>query len=450
VGDKAQDASRDGNGQAAASPRKLSPGPGLAPKQVAAHQLARIHEAATGIVAGQGYQALKVRDVVRHAGVSTRAFYEHFGSKGDCLLQTHDLIARRATRRLIAAQAGERDWRRRPRLVFEELVRQLEQEPDAARFTLIEAYAADDASLAQAWRAERIFEGMLLEAFARAPAGVAIPPMIVEGMVAGIASVARNRLFAGKVSSLSDSSDQLIEWALLHIDPVAARLAELDRQTVWRDTTLQASSSPSLNGDMEAWPTTGDRALILCAVAELAATKGYAGLTAARIRSAAHVSRRKFNAYFDDVEDCYLAVLEQRVGEATAQAVRAQTAASSPPGGVYRAIATLCDHVAGNPFLARVCLTTDDFPPGLNGARSRRRLIEVVTELLQGATPQAVAPSPLTIEASTGAIWSLFHRHIIRDWSLRRQISATLSYMVLAPVVGASTTVASIGSEQSA
>jgi hypothetical protein len=139
--------------------------------------------------------------------------------------------------------------------------------------------------------------------------------------------------------------------------------------------------------------------------------------------------------------------LEQRVGEAIALAVRAQTAASSPSGGVYRAIATLCDHVAGDPFLARVCLT-DDFPPGPNGARSRRRLIEVVAELLQGTTPQAAAPSPLVIEASTGALWSLFHHHVIRDWSLRREISATLSYLALAPVVGASAAVASIRSEQ--
>src|SRR6187399_977339 len=86
--------------------RKLSPGPGLAPQQVARHQLARIHRATIEIAARDGYQALKVRDIVRQAEVSTRAFYEHFGSKEDCFLRTYDLISRRTTRRIIAAQMG--------------------------------------------------------------------------------------------------------------------------------------------------------------------------------------------------------------------------------------------------------------------------------------------------------------------------------------------------------
>ena len=72
--------------------------------------------------------------------------------------------------------------------------------------------------------------------------------------------------------------------------------------------------------------------------AELADNAGYESLTAARIRSAAHVSPKKFTAH-DDAEDCYLAALEQHAGAAMAQAARAQPAASSWGGGVYRAIA---------------------------------------------------------------------------------------------------------------
>jgi AcrR family transcriptional regulator len=446
VGSKALDASNGGSGQTRAERRKLSPGPGLSAKQVAAHQLARIHNATVDIIAQNGYQSFKVREVVRYAEVSTRAFYEHFGSKEDCFLQTYDLISRRATRRLIAAQAGEPDWRERPRLVFDEFVRQLEKEPDAARLALVEAYAAGEASLEQAWRAERIFEGMLAESLARVPKGVTVPPLILEGMVAGIASVSRSRLLAGKVSSLRASSDELVKWVLCHIDLAAAELDDLDRQTVWRDTMLEPLRPPSLNGDVEPWPAAGDRALILTAVTELAAANGYKGLTAARICSAASVSRRKFNAYFDDVEDCYLAALEQQVGEALAGAARAQAAASSWPGGVYRAIAALCDHIASSAFLARVCLT-NDFPPGPDGARSRQRLIAAVNDLLAGS-PRAARPTAPATEASLGALWSLFHHHVIRDWPPHHQISATLTYLSLAPAVGASSVVAAIQDEQ--
>jgi AcrR family transcriptional regulator len=449
VGSKALDASGNEGGQAPASRGKLSPGPGLPAREVAASQLARIHEATTGIVAQHGYQALKVRDVVSYAEVSTRAFYEHFGSKEDCFLQTHDLITRRATRRIIAAQAGECDWRKRARLVLDEFVRQLESEPNSARLVLIEAYAADDASLAQAWRAERILEGMLAEAFARTPKGMTVPSLIVEGMVAGIASVSRKQLLSGKARSLRSSSDELVDWALRYVDPVVTELTSLDRQTVWRDTKLDPLLRPSLNGDIDPWSSTGDRALILAAVTDLATEHGYARLTAPRICSAAGVSRRKFDAHFDDVEGCYLATLEQRAGEAIAQAARAQAAASNQAGGVYRAVTALCDYIASDAFLARVCLT-NDFPPGPEGARSRERLLAAISELLGPDAEPADELTPVVMEASTGAIWSLFHHYLIRDWSLRRQISATLSYLAVVPIVGAPAAVAAIRGEQAA
>ncbi|HWI95180.1 MAG TPA: TetR/AcrR family transcriptional regulator [Solirubrobacterales bacterium] len=426
---------------------KLSPGPGLAQRDVAAHQLARIHRATVGIVAEEGYKALKVRDVVRRAEVSTRAFYEHFGSKEDCFLQTYELIARRASRRIIAAQAGESDWRKRPQLAFEEFSRELEKEPAQARLALIEAYAVGNVSLERAWRVERIFEGMLAESLARPPSGVRVPPLIIEGMVGGIIHISRKYLLANEVTELSAASSDLVEWALSYPDPSASQLTKLDQQSVWRDTMLEPLKGAFVTGS-DPWPATGDRAIILAATAELSVKSGYSNLTVARIRSAARVSRRKFEAYFDDLEDCYLAAIEQHVGEAMAQAARAQAAARSWPGGVYRAITALCDHIADDQFLARLCLT-DDFPPGPNGTLHRQRFTEALTELLTDQAPQ-FHTSRLTTEASAGALWSLFHHHLIRDWALRRRISATLSYLALAPVVGAPAAIGGIQNEQHA
>jgi AcrR family transcriptional regulator len=428
-------------------PRKLPPGPGLPPKQVAAHQLARIHKATIDIAAERGYQALKVRDIVRDAEVSTRAYYEHFSSKEDCFLQAYDLISRRATRRLIAAAGGEHNWRKRPYLVFKEFVRGLESEPASARVALVEAYAAGETFLEQAWRAERIFEGMLAESFARAPMGVMVPPMIVEGMVAGITTIARNRLLTNRVTELWEVGDDLVDWALSYPHQAAIELARLDGQTVWRDTTLEPLTAPWATSNSEPRPIKGDRALILAAVAELVTKADYSELTAARIRSAARVSRRKFDAHFDGLEDCYLAAIELRASEAMAQAARAQSVARSWAGGVYRAIAALCDHTTQDEFLAKVCLT-DDFPAGLNGARSRQRLTVALTDLFAVGAPRAIQPAPLISEAVAGALWSLFHHHVVRDWSLRRQISATLSYVVLAPAIGAADAVAAIEAEQ--
>jgi AcrR family transcriptional regulator len=415
----------------------------MAARDVAAHQLARIHNATIGIVAEQGYAGLKVRDVVNYAEVSTRAFYELFSSKEDCFLRTHELISRRATRRILAAQAGEADWRRRSQLVFEEFLRGLEQKPEDAHLALVEAYRANEASREQAWQAERNFEGMLAEAFARTPGGVLVPPLIVEGMVAGIAGVSRSCLIEGRLAELSKASGELIEWALSYPDRSASQLEKLDRQSIWRDTTLE----PLPAGDGQPWSASGDRALILKAVAELAANAGYESLTAPRIRSVARVSRKKFNAYFDDVEDCYLAALEQRVGEAIAQAARAQTAASSWPGSVYRAIAALCTHIATDDFLARVFLT-NDFPPSREGARSRQHLQEAITDLLSDVSPRPTSPGPHGLAATSNAAWSLFHHHVIRERTHRPQVAATLSYLALAPTIGAPAALVAMQSEQ--
>ena len=428
--------------------RKLSPGPGLAAHEVAAHQLARIHEATIQIVAEKGYGDLKVRDVVRLAKVSTRAFYEHFGSKEDCFLQTYDLIFRQGSRRIIAAQDGGYEWRERPRLAFEEFAKALSSEPDSARLVLVEAYAVGEVALDRAWRSERVFEGMLAECIARPPGGVVASPMIIEGIVAGIAAVSRRRLIDGGLDQLSGSVDELLEWGLSYLDREAAELSRLDRRTCRDDPTREPLADTAFDGDGESWSTAGDRALILAVVAEMTVAGGYASLAAPRIRSAAGVSRRKFDALFDGVEDCYLAALEQRAGEAIAEAARARALASSWQGGVYRAIASLCERIAADAFLAKVCLT-DDFPPGPDGALSRQSLIAAIMQLLLEGVPGAARPTGLAGEASTGAAWALFGHHIIRNWVLRRRISATLSYLVLAPAVGASEALAAIEAEQS-
>jgi AcrR family transcriptional regulator len=416
---------------------KLSPGPGLSAAEVAAHQLARIREAMVELVAAEGYGSLKVRDLVARAEVSTRAFYQHFSSKEDCFLQAYQLISRRASRQLIAAQGKEPSWRKRPYLVFEEFVRQLEKEPASARLALVEAYRASEAALAQVFRAERTFEAMLAEAFSRRPSGVLIPPLVVQGMVAGVAAVSRRRLLGGQVLDLTNHGEELVEWALCYPHPATAELHRLDRQSIWRDTTLE----PYVDS------FTGDRALILRALAKLAAEKGYSGLTAPRVCSAAKVSRRKFETHFDHLEHCYLAAVEQHATEAMSRAARAQTAAASEAGGIYRAIAALTDHVASDAFLAHVCLF-NDFPCTQDGIRSRERLSRAILELLTGGSLFDRTFSQMKDEASASSVWALFHHHVVRDRPLRKQISATLSYLVLAPAIGAPAALEAIRAEQ--
>jgi hypothetical protein len=76
-------------------------------------------------------------------------------------------------------------------------------------------------------------------------------------------------------------------------------------------------------------------------------------------------------------------------------------------------------------------------------------LTTAVAELLgEGVVVENQSPTPVITEATIGAVWSLFHHHVVRDWSQRPQVAATLSYMALAPVVGAPVILGAIGDEQ--
>jgi AcrR family transcriptional regulator len=424
---------------------KLSPGPGKVDAEVAAHQRARIYDAMIQIVAERGYEAVKVRELVLRAGVSSRAFYEQFKSKEDCFLRTYELVTRRASRRIILSQAGERDWRIRPRHIFAALAAELESEPETARFALIEAHAATPAALALAQQAESTFAAVLGESFARDPNGVAVPPLVVEGIVGGIGYVVRSRLLAKREGELAGLGASLTNWALCYPGKPARVLPELDLQSVWRDTMLE----PLPGGASSSGGESGDRELLLSSVAELASNHGYDSLTVTRIRTNVKVNRKTFDTYFTGVEDCFVLALEQKVSEVLTQAARAQAAGRTWPGGVYRAMAALCDQTAEDPLLARLCLV-DHYEAGSNGARCRQRLVDGVSEQFGESTPFKLRPSPLVTEASQGAIWSLFHHHVIRDRSLRRRVAATLSFMALAPAVGADAAVAAIRNEQKA
>ena len=420
---------------------KLSPGPGRPTSQVTDHQRARIHRAMIEVVAQQGYSEVKVRDVVRLAGVSTRAFYELFDGKEDCFLRTHELLVRRAARGLIVSQAGEHGWRRRLNQVQAALEHVLVREADAARLVTVDAYAAGPDALEQARRSQATIEAMVGEAFGRAPDGIALPPLMIEGLVTGIARILRARFRDGREQELPRLVGQLGDWALCYPAKSAAELPELDSRSASTKLVSRTRSIPLGSAD-------DDRAIILASVAKLTAADGYDSLTIPRIRAKAGVSRRKFNTHFEGVEDCFLAAMEQRGDEALAHAGQAQIAGRTWAGGIYRAMAVLSDRVAGDPILTSVCLA-DDFPPGSNGPRSRKRLMVAVTDQLIDSIPIEDHPSDLVKEISCGAIWELFHRHVVRSSSQQRpRIAATLSYMALAPIVGPSAAVAAIRREQ--
>jgi AcrR family transcriptional regulator len=415
----------------------------MTPAEVAAHQLERLHSATIEVVVNNGYADAKVRDISAVSGVSTRAFYEHFDSKQDCVLETYELVTRRATRRIIASQADEEDWRERAQLVLAAFANELKAAPSVGRFALVEARAAGPAARERVRHAEHNFEIILAEALTRAPEGIVVPPLLIEAVVAGITRVACARLVSGRAQEISGLAADLAKWAFCYASEEAGALEELDLRAGTH--SMDASTKSSLTGGSSGLSSAnGDRALILSAIAKLAATAGYTNLTIPRIRRAAGVSRKAYDEHFDGIEDCFVAALNQRSEEVLSRAALAQVVSHTWSGGLYRAIVALCEGIATDPFLASVCVD-NDFNPGSRTAQARHRLIGAAVEQLTDSIPAKHRPSKLIMEASQGAIWGLFQNHLIKERALP---SATLAYLALTPAIGPSASLAAICREQ--
>ena len=416
---------------------KLSPGPGRPAAEVAAHQCARVHGAMVELVAERGYDAVTVRELARLAGVSSRAFYQHFEGKQDCFLRTHELVARRAVKRIVASQAEGRDWEERLRMALDAFVRELEREPQAARFALVEAHLAGPGAIGQIRRLEFTFAEMLRESLSRAPDQPTVPSLLAEGIVFGLARVARARLVAEGDDNMQGLGGELVDWVLTYHSGAVSDLPRLDQQSAYfvpAGSELPPVPSSAERG--EARTPDSDRALILSAVAKLATTQKHSDLTAERIRKATGVSRRRFHRNFRGVDDCLAAVVEHQAGLAFDQARRASTPARSWEGCIFRMVQSLCAQVAHDPAMAKLCFAYA-FGVGKSAARCRERLMDAMEDLVRDCVPATRRPAELVTKASVGAVWGIARRYVSSGQAqLLTQAAATEGFLVLAPMLG--------------
>ena len=320
--------------------------------------------------------------------------------------------------------------------------------PDGARLALVEAPPAlGPSTRARMRRADRNLEAVARESlFSDLADGAALPPLLVEGIVAGIEHVLRVRLLNGRERELPQLAEGLAEWTLCHCSGSLEALSQLSRTPADGSIAQRGANGAAANRDGEAF---GDeRALVLAAVERLAAEGGYGQLTVARIRATAGVSRRSFDAHFTGVSDCFLAAYELRARRALERAARAGADAGSWQGSVHRTLAALCAHIARRPAHAALALA-GTVAAGREGMRCRERLTAIAADHLRESVPPAQRPTELAAEASAGAIWGMLEHHV-GAWRAGRlrQLPPTLSLLALAPAIGAPAAVEAIQGEE--
>jgi AcrR family transcriptional regulator len=405
--------------------------------EVALHQRARLHGAMVRAVAADGYEATTVRQLSALAGVSTRTLYDLFADgKQECLLSTYDAAMRRMARRVALAYISEHRWERRLARAVDAFACEVRDEPAVARLVLVEVFAAGPGALERMEHAHSLFEGMINLSFRQTAAGEP-PPLVVKGVVAGLARVARARLLDGRAVELPACTGELLEWVLSYRSPAAAAVQ-----------SLGSVGGPIAPAGVSAAEPEDEIARILDAAASLAAQYGYSALSPGRIAAAAGVPRRRFHAHFKNVPRCFTAAFERLTSRALVRAVGAGAHGGNWPGGVHRVVCALCRYLAGDPSVARLAFI-EVLAQGPDGVRSRARVMTAVAELLRASAPAGRRPSELVAEASVGAVWGIVHHEVALGAAHRLpDIAPQLSFMVLAPVLGAEDAAQAIRAEQ--
>jgi AcrR family transcriptional regulator len=378
------------------------------------------------LVAEYGYNDVTVAMLTDRARVSKGDFYKLFAGKEECFLAAYDLIVSHSVRGINAAMEGEEEWRERLRLGFLAFADRITGSPEAARLALVEVFTVGATAVERMQRTNLLFEALVAKSLAFGGEATRLPPLVVKGIVAGGGRLVRARLLSGRSRQLALDGDELMEWALSFCDEDVARLRGL------------GAAEPPLSLTTPVVSLGDERELILAATERLASKEGYATLTVPRIRAAAGVSRRSFDAHFEGVEDCFLATLGTLSDRTLAAAAPVYFTAEDWASGVHQMIAGLCWRLARDPTFVGLAFR-EAFSPGPEAIQWRSDMIAKLAAKLRRGAPSTRRPSEFEAEASIGAMWGVIHHFVAGGHGAQLPIAApALSYLALAPALGAS------------
>lgn len=182
------------------------------------------------------------------------------------------------------------------------------------------------------------------------------------------------------------------------------------------------------------------RTRILRAMAEVISERDAHSVTVKDVATRAGVSRAKFNEYFADLEECFLAVFE--LGVRRGRTVMAAAYSSQPTwvDGVRAALTALLELLEEEPALARLWIVYSLS----GGPRVLRRRAAVSAVLcgfidrgrLEGLT--RVEPPELTAEGVVGAVLAIVQTRLLAsDPEPLRDLQGQLMSLILLPYLGA-------------
>jgi AcrR family transcriptional regulator len=174
------------------------------------HQRARILQAVRELTAEHGYEDLTLSQLTAQARISNRTFYEHFTDLKDAFLVAFQEAFTDLFARAYYGAAARESWSAAVTAGIAALAEAMSDSPETARFVLHDARSAGRTIGDAADEALGAFATLLT----RGRSGARVPAVVPYAIVAGITSVAGDRVVNGHADQLPELTPQLCYLAL--------------------------------------------------------------------------------------------------------------------------------------------------------------------------------------------------------------------------------------------
>jgi AcrR family transcriptional regulator len=186
---------------------------------IAVRKRRRIMDAMAELTAEQGYEATKIADIVRRAGVARKTLYDNFDGKEEVFLGAFDSAVTEVSARIeeSCVDVGD-EWVDRIAAGLRAFLTYVAENPAVARMCLIEAVSATPTASARYDDAMGQFVNLLQR---NTPADTGLPETIEETLVGGVAWILNQRIRHGEAEQALDLMPELLDFVLAPYHGVA-------------------------------------------------------------------------------------------------------------------------------------------------------------------------------------------------------------------------------------
>lgn len=257
--------------------------------EIASIQRGRMLAAMIDIAAKDGLANTSVANVVAHAGVSRRTFYELFTDREDCFLAAIDDAIEQVAQRVVPAYREQRRWNAGVRAGLTQLLVCFEEDVRIGRLLVVEALAAGPRALERRRQVLGLLCSAIQEGGRDTRAGREPSLFTAEGVVGAVLSVLHTRLSVDHPTGLLGLVNPLMAIVVLPYQGRAAAESELGRKAAKR-----SAGAPKRGGDPLrdlGMRLTYRTVRVLAAVAKHAGGSNRAVATAAGISDQGQISK---------------------------------------------------------------------------------------------------------------------------------------------------------------